>query len=122
MNAEEEEKALRAKIAYDIRADLVCCNMYDQVQEEAKLRDPDGIGLWQPEDSMDNYHAICHWGECAARVAEGQPELLPVGLCDNRNDHKPHEHQSKTLGKFWCTAKQTSRLPHAAEARRINSD
>lgn len=70
----EEEKALRAKIAYDIRADLVCCDMYDTVQKVAKALEAKGEQLWEPEKVIKGYHAICHWGECAARIAEQGPE------------------------------------------------
>lgn len=115
------EKELRAKIAYDIRADLVCCEEYERVVSTDKALNEKGDRLWYPEKMFPDYHAICHWGECAARIAEGQPELLPVGLCSDKADHEPHEHDSKTLGKFWCTGDQHNRLPHAAEVRRINS-
>lgn len=70
----EEEKALRAKIANDIRADLVCCNMYDTVQEVDKVLRGRNIRVWEPETVIRDYHAICHWGECAARIAEHGPE------------------------------------------------
>lgn len=121
MNA-EEEKALRAKIAYDIRAELVCCDMYDTVQKVAEALEANGQVMWNPADHIRSYHDICHWGEAAARIAEGQPEFVPDGLCANKDDHEPHEHESPTLGKFWCTANQTSRLPYAAEVRRINGE
>jgi hypothetical protein len=39
-------------------------------------------------------------------------------LCGNRNDHSPHIHDSGSLGRFWCTADQSTRLPYAAERRR----
>ncbi len=39
------------------------------------------------------------------------------GLCGDRGDHEPHWHES-TVGRFWCHADQTRRLPYAAEARR----
>lgn len=70
MNA-EEEKALRAKIAYDIRAELVCCDMYDQVQAYSKSKgDPAYIRF----KDIPGYHGICHWGEAAARIAENRSE------------------------------------------------
>lgn len=63
----EEEKALRAKIAYDIRAELVCCDMYDKVVEYSKsLGHPDYLHF----EDIPGYHGICHWGECAARIVE----------------------------------------------------
>lgn len=42
---------------------------------------------------------------------------MPVGLCGNRDTHEPHLHYSQSLDKFWCSADQTTRLPHAAENR-----
>lgn len=50
--------------------------------------------------------------------APRRTENMPNGLCDDRNDHKPHVRTSDTLGTFWCIADQTTRLPYAAEARR----
>lgn len=35
------------------------------------------------------------------------------GLCGNRSDHAPHLHDSKSLGRMWCEADQTKRLPFA---------
>lgn len=43
---------------------------------------------------------------------------LRDGLCGNRADHDPHLHNSTSLGEFWCTADQSTRLPYAAERRR----
>jgi hypothetical protein len=42
---------------------------------------------------------------------------LPLGLCGNREDHEPHEHQSESLGLFWCDADQERRQPYASEKR-----
>ena len=73
---DQKEKELRAKIAYDIRADLVCCDMYDQVQKVAAEYRARGQQLWNPTVEIWDYndHQICHWGECAARIAEEGPE------------------------------------------------
>ena len=46
------------------------------------------------------------------------PKNLPLGLCGNRGDHEPHEHESSTLGAFWCHADQSKREPHNSEYRR----
>lgn len=46
---------------------------------------------------------------------------MPVGLCGNRDDHEPHLHHSRSLGKYWCSADQTTRLPYAAENRKASS-
>lgn len=42
----------------------------------------------------------------------------PDGLCADRTDHRPHLHDSATLGRFWCTADQSHREPYRSEARR----
>lgn len=46
---------------------------------------------------------------------------LKVGLCGNRERHAPHRHDSNTLGPFWCSADESTRLPYAAEVRREKS-
>jgi hypothetical protein len=43
---------------------------------------------------------------------------MPQGLCGNREEHRPHRHDSVSLGAFWCTADESQRLPFAAERRR----
>lgn len=115
---DEQERKIRAQIAYDIRAELVCCDMYDTVQKVDKVMQEKGDRLWEPESVIKGYHAICHWGECAARIAEEPPNYhTPDGLCGDRSDHEPHIYDSGSLGTFWCTADQKSRLPFAAEMR-----
>jgi hypothetical protein len=42
----------------------------------------------------------------------------PDGLCADREDHRPHLHDSATLGRFWCTADQDQREPYRSEQRR----
>lgn len=44
-------------------------------------------------------------------------KTFPVGLCGNRADHAPHLHDSTSLGRMWCEADQTKRLPFAMERR-----
>jgi hypothetical protein len=51
-------------IAYHIRAELVCCRIYDRVNDHHELT------IRQAMDSRD-WHDLCYWGEAAARVAEG---------------------------------------------------
>jgi hypothetical protein len=53
------ERDLRARIAYRIRAELVCCDVYE--------RDHD-------TERAGETHAICFWGEAAARIAEDSEE------------------------------------------------
>jgi hypothetical protein len=42
------------------------------------------------------------------------------GLCGNREDHEPHTHESKGLGRFFCHADQSKRLPFAMERKGRN--
>lgn len=57
----------REKVAYRIEAELVCCDLYEQLNNSdfsphVLPRDAAGIlGL--------DYHSICHWGGFAADVA-----------------------------------------------------
>lgn len=44
-------------------------------------------------------------------------KMFPRGLCGNRDDHAPHLHESLRLGRMWCEADQTKRLPFAMERR-----
>ena len=53
----------------------------------------------------------------AGLLVEPDPVLPSIGLCGNRDDHEPHGWNS-TVGRFWCHADQTRRLPYAAEVRR----
>jgi hypothetical protein len=46
---------------------------------------------------------------------------LVIGLCGDRSDHEPHVHDSTSLGRFFCHADQTKRLPYAME-RRLRKD
>lgn len=40
------------------------------------------------------------------------------GLCASREEHAPHLVTDGSLAPYWCTAKQSERLPYAAERRR----
>lgn len=42
----------------------------------------------------------------------------PDGLCADRSEHRAHLHDSRTLGRFWCTADQDQREPWRSERRR----
>lgn len=46
-------------IAYRIRAELVCCHIYDEIANTKAAEHVDETG-----------HAICFWGEAGARIAE----------------------------------------------------
>jgi hypothetical protein len=43
-------------IAYNIRAELVCCDAYERFRHH-------------PDDAENAGHGLCYWGEAAARVA-----------------------------------------------------
>jgi hypothetical protein len=53
-----------------------------------------------------------------ARARRHDPPRVE-GLCGDRGDHEPHWHVSPSLGRFWCHADQSRRLPHVAEMRRV---
>jgi hypothetical protein len=53
--AHQEIDELGATIAYRIRAELVCCDIYEKT-------------AWT--DEAGRRHPICFWGEAAARIAE----------------------------------------------------
>jgi hypothetical protein len=81
---------IQDNVAYRIRAELVCCEIYERVRREAfeidKTRKPLGSPQEDPRDPTDfgmqgamaravlrrDWHDICYWGEAAARIAEGQ--------------------------------------------------
>lgn len=57
--------------------------------------------------------------EYLLRFAEltGDPVGLTVGLCGDKADHDPHVVRGSSLGSYWCSADQETRLPWAAERR-----
>lgn len=67
-----EQAAAGRQIAYRIRAELVCCNVYDEVQAGRRKH---------PEVSGSS-HTICYWGEASARIAE-----TPEQWRDDPDDH-----------------------------------
>lgn len=67
--ASELVAQIGAEIAYRIRAELVCCHVFDDM---AKWREDDS-----PYDAQEFTealaafgHDLCYWGEAAARLAE----------------------------------------------------
>ena len=48
-----------------IRAELVCCNIYERVNDLKELT------LKSAQASQD-WHDLCYWGEASARIAEGR--------------------------------------------------
>lgn len=59
-------------IACRIRAELVCCDIFDRAAEFR--RDPVYFGeSWELARQLDEFighHEICYWGEAAALIAE----------------------------------------------------
>lgn len=63
-------------VAYRIRAELVCCHIYDVVQAEAARLEEQGLP--GPHEAAigravlrGDWHDICYWSEASARIAEG---------------------------------------------------
>lgn len=69
----DEEARIRAAIAFEIRAELVCCDIYDQLApkraEIAAGRPGWGEAYSEPVDAIGE-HDLCYWAEAAARIAE----------------------------------------------------
>ena len=79
------EKDWAARKAMEIRAELVCCDIYQRLVDCAKAaHDPDPevrqvARVAQKElYGSTEYHAICHWGEYAARIVEGKEDAIPI--------------------------------------------
>lgn len=53
------------KVAQRIRNEMVCCDTYDKIQAVG-FKEADYRALKR----SSNYHAICHYGEWAARMVE----------------------------------------------------
>jgi len=56
---------LQQHIAEKIRAELVCCDIYQRM-EDANLNQE----VWKQLRHSNDYHAICFYGEWSARIAE----------------------------------------------------
>ena len=72
---------IQDKIAFRIRAELVCCDIYECVEAEA-------MALMTADQDLTHqnayanaigkatlrgtWHELCYWGEASARIAEGQ--------------------------------------------------
>ena len=65
--AEHPEQQIHMKIAAKIRAELVCCDIYARMEA---VYDPEDDGPWKALRHGSDYHAICFYGEWAARLAE----------------------------------------------------
>lgn len=69
----EEEQRIRNQIAENIRAELVCCDIYDKLeplrQEIARQQPGWSQALSEMDDAMLG-HEMCYWSEASARIAE----------------------------------------------------
>lgn len=52
-------------IAFRIRAELVCCDLYDRVNVRKEMT------LAEAMESKD-WHDLCYWAEASAQIAEGR--------------------------------------------------
>lgn len=57
-------------IAYRIRAELVCCDLYQRV-EKARA-EGDGENAIGRAVLRKDWHDLCYWGEASAQIAEGR--------------------------------------------------
>lgn len=93
-NYRDEVVAQRGKdIAFRIRAELVCCDIYDRVNVRHELTLPQ-------VENQHTGHLLCYWGEGAAQIAKGHcpgyetvPNICQCGCagCQKTCD----EHQEK---------------------------
>lgn len=59
--------SLQEKIAAKIRAELVCCDIYQRMED---AYDPEDDTAWKTLRHGMDYHDICFFGEWSARIAE----------------------------------------------------
>lgn len=59
----QDAAAVGRQIAYRIRAELVCCNIYGRVNDAREL-------TFKQAKRSPYWHGLCYWGEASARIAE----------------------------------------------------
>lgn len=73
------EQEIRDSIAWKIRAELVCCRLYDEIQESVRIQrraNPElthdqAFGTAMARALLQRrWHEICYWSEAAAKIAE----------------------------------------------------
>lgn len=64
-------------LAYRIRAELVCCDIFEKIKKEAVKAENQGTPSGYGEQTAignailrNEWHEICYWGEAAARLVE----------------------------------------------------
>lgn len=88
--ATPEQRNIQDDVAFRIRAELVCCDIYERIRRDAleidKSMEPVDPAAGRPTGSTDfgiqgamgrailrrDWHDLCYWGEAAARIAEGR--------------------------------------------------
>lgn len=82
-------REMGAKIAYRIRAELVCCDLYERMQP--LLPTGPGSVLSAEEIAERNglrFHDLCYWGEAAARLAEEESGAEPDRPSGRRGERR----------------------------------
>jgi len=83
------------QIAYRIRAELVCCRIYHDVQK----------GLAEHPEVKGSSHTLCYWGEAAALIAESMEQW----------ENDPHNFE-------WHNDEMDARAAQRRERRRQGDD
>lgn len=65
-----EVKTIGEQIAYNIRAELVCCDIYGRVNDREELAEAAKNVLFKGLSESKDWHDLCYWGEASARLAE----------------------------------------------------
>lgn len=117
----ERERDMYRDLAEQLYQDDACvfdhhggCQAHGWLEPAPGEECPDGRAqrLFAKKDKTDDDVRACTGcGTCSICAA------LPRGLCGDRFDHAPHLHDSAGLGRFWCEADQSKRLPFAMERK-----
>jgi hypothetical protein len=70
-----EQTAAGRQIAFRIRAELVCCNIFGRVNDTQEL-------TFKQAKKSPHWHGLCYWAEASARIAE-----TPEQWRDDPADH-----------------------------------
>ncbi|MFE0472410.1 hypothetical protein ACFW2V_12420 [Streptomyces sp. NPDC058947] len=84
------ERNLQTDVAFRIRAELVCCNIYERVNDLKEL-------TLESARKSRGWHERCYWGEASARIAEGrcpgyeaQPNICRCGCLGCEHNCSAH--------------------------------
>lgn len=86
----ETEARVRTYLAYEIRADLVCCDSFDVCRPEAAREHVSPV-------ANPHYHDLCYWGEAIARHVADPDE-------DDQCDHTAGSWFDRTVCPSPCDA------------------